>query len=162
MTRRNKHLLYQLFFLLFLSFSFTFVKYIKKYYIFGLLLYSTLYPKFFHPLFSSLTGYCMSSAKPKRGVVFPFTIDATPEIIGNLKSKTVGRTFVLINCSRASAVNTPSDTPSILLKISSSFSPFASRIPTCLLSGRTTSRKCMLLERINKIPDDVETDSPIP
>lgn len=74
----------------------------------------------------------MSSARPNFGVILPFSMEATPVMIGNLNSRTFGLTFVLINCSRARAVKTPSDTPSILLRISGKDSPFAKRIPTCL------------------------------
>jgi hypothetical protein len=62
----------------------------------------------------------------------PFNIAATPDIIGNLKSITVGLTRVIMSCSSARAVKTPSDTPSIDFKISSRLSPLANLNPTRL------------------------------
>ena len=81
------------------------------------------------PRFSSRIGYLMSRFNPNLGVIFPLMICATPEMIGNLKSNTLGRILVLIICSRARAVLTPSDTPSMLSRISSMVSPFARRYP---------------------------------
>lgn len=84
------------------------------------------------PLFSSVTGYLINKFNPKLGVIAPFTICATPDRIGNLKSKTFALTFVFNNCSSANEVNTPSDTPSIVASTSSKDSPLARRYPTCL------------------------------
>jgi hypothetical protein len=58
----------------------------------------------YSPRFSSRIGYLIKCVKPSFGVIFPFNICATPEIIGNLKSNTVALTFVFINCSNAIAV----------------------------------------------------------
>jgi len=84
------------------------------------------------PLFSSVTGYLINKFNPKLGVIAPFTICATPDRMGNLKSKTFALTFVFNNCSSANEVNTPSDTPSIVASTSSKDSPLARRYPTCL------------------------------
>ena len=84
-----------------------------------------------YSLFSSLTGYCISSFSPKDGVIWPFNIAATPEIIGNLKSRILGSTFVISNCCRARVVATPS-VVSLVARMSSKVSPLAKRTPTCL------------------------------
>ena len=94
---------------------------------YGLLCEDSIYS-----LFSSLTGYCISSVRPKEGVIWPFKIAATPEMIGNLKSKILGSTFVISSCCSASVVATPS-VVSLVAKMSSSVSPLARRTPTCLL-----------------------------
>ena len=62
---------------------------------------------FYEPRFSSRMGYCIKNFKPIFGVIFPFNIAATPEIIGNLKSIISGRILVMTNCSSARAVATP-------------------------------------------------------
>ena len=94
--------------------------------------YDDDYDDSYAPLFSSVTGYLINKFNPKLGVIAPFTICATPDRMGNLKSKTFALTFVFNNCSSANEVNTPSDTPSIVASTSSKDSPLARRYPTCL------------------------------
>ena len=73
----------------------------------------------------------MRSFRPNEGVIWPLRIAATPDMMGNLKSKILGSTFVISNCCSASVVATPS-VVSLLARMSSNVSPFASRTPTCL------------------------------
>ena len=65
----------------------------------------------------------------------PFKIAATPDIIGNLKSRILGSTFVIRSCCSASAVATPS-VVSLVARIFSRVSPLARRTPTSLSLGK--------------------------
>jgi hypothetical protein len=77
----------------------------------------------------------MRRVSPPEGVICPFRIAATPDIIGNLKSNILGSTFVMSNCWRARAVATPS-VVSLVAIICSKDSPLARRTPTCLFLER--------------------------
>ena len=73
----------------------------------------------------------MSRVRPKEGVMWPLRIAATPDIMGNLKSRILGSTLVMRSCCSARVVATPS-VVSLVARMSSKVSPFARRTPTCL------------------------------